>query len=89
MDQGTPVRGWWWKSRRWLSSRKWSERKCREREWGASAPVAGQSVTHSADGLDGVAAERFVDFASQVAYVDLDDVGVAVVVGVPNRSGNV
>src|SRR3954467_12842827 len=51
----------------------------------ASATPGHQPVPHAADGLDGVLAVRLVDLAPQVADVDLDDVVVALVVGVPYR----
>src|SRR6476661_488919 len=48
------------------------------------ATIGLESVAHAALGLDRVPAERLVDLASNVADVDLDDVVVTVVVGVPD-----
>ena len=50
-----------------------------------SATVAGQSVAGATDGLDRAALERFVDLATKTPNVDLDDVGVAFEVEVPDR----
>src|SRR5256885_7279254 len=49
-----------------------------------SAAVGGEAVPDEAHGLDGAAAERFVDPLAQVADVDLDDVGVALEGVVPH-----
>src|SRR6266508_448761 len=50
----------------------------------SSATGADQAVPGAAHGLERPPAERRVDLAAQVADVHLDDVGVAVVVGVPD-----
>src|ERR1700754_4128773 len=47
-------------------------------------PLRKQSVPDAPDGLDRVGVERYVDFAPQVADVDLDDVVGTVEVGIPD-----
>src|SRR4051794_36888672 len=58
---------------------------CRARAGAAgTSALGGQAVTRSAHRLQALPAERHVDLAPQVADVDLDDVGVAVVVRIPH-----
>src|SRR3954464_15778872 len=62
----------------------WAAR-CRPRASAAgTSALGGQAVTRSAHGLQALPAERHVDLASQIADVHLDDVGVAVVVRIPD-----
>src|SRR5258706_7246660 len=49
-----------------------------------SAAVGAQAVAGPAHGLDGVAAEWFVDLAAQGGDVDVDDVGAQVGLAVPD-----
>src|SRR5664279_874394 len=47
------------------------------------AGVSGQPVTCAADGLQALPSERGVDLAAEIADVHLNNIGVAIVVGVP------
>src|SRR5947199_132043 len=49
-----------------------------------SAAIGSEAVADAPHRLDGPTAEGDVDLASQVAHVDLDDVGVAVVGRIPD-----
>src|SRR5690349_3159471 len=49
-----------------------------------SATVPGQPIPRAADRGDRLATERRIEFAAECADVDLDDVRVAVVRGIPD-----